>query len=201
MRSTPLRRSLSSGVGREDFSWKRAEAGMQGEEANFRRECKLLAKLVVQSRPSHDDGVPPPRLEIGGHGGPPQVLPKPNKPDYASPRAYRPIQLLECLGKLVEKTVARRLMFDCDKFSLMPPEQFGGVMAASCTDAGLSLTHDIENALNRGHTASLLTVDIKGFFDSINHRRLLLTLKDMDFPPVSYAGWIRSFPTARVCRR
>ena len=124
------------------------------------------------------------------------VLPKPNKPDYASPRAYRPIQLLECLGKLVEKIVARRLMFDCAKFSLLPPEQFGGAMAASCIDAGLSLTHDIESALNRGHTASLLTVDVKGFFDNINHRQLLFTLHSLKFPP-PILRWTESFLSDR----
>lgn len=116
------------------------------------------------------------------------VLPKPHKPDYAAPRAYRPIQLLECLGKLVEKIVARRLMFDCAKHSLMPPEQFGGVMAALCIDAGLSLTHDIESALRRGHTASLLTVDVKGFFDNVNHKQLVSTTTWaplQNFPPAS----------------
>jgi hypothetical protein len=28
------------------------------------------------------------------------VIPKPNKPDYSNPKAYRPIALLNCLGKL-----------------------------------------------------------------------------------------------------
>jgi hypothetical protein len=41
------------------------------------------------------------------------VIPKPNKKDYMNPRSYRPIQLLECLGKLLEKIVAKRLSFDC----------------------------------------------------------------------------------------
>ena len=89
-------------------------------------------------------------------------------------------------------------MFDCAKFSLMPPEQFGGVMAASCTDAGLSLSHDIESALNRGHTASLLTVDVKGFFDNINHEQLIRTIDSMGFPP-SISAWTRSFLSDRSC--
>lgn len=90
------------------------------------------------------------------------------------------------------KIVARRLMFDCAKYSLMPPEQFGGVMAASCIDAGLSLTHDIESALRRGQTASLLTVDVKGLFDNINHRQLICTIRDMKFPP-PILQWVSSF--------
>ena len=97
------------------------------------------------------------------------IIPKSNKPSYSVPKAYRPIQLLECLGKLLEKIVAKRMMFDCSHFNLIPPEQFGGVSGASCVDAGLSIVHDIEGALNRTLTASLLTIDVKGFFDSINH--------------------------------
>ncbi|KAJ4473959.1 hypothetical protein C8J55DRAFT_433411, partial [Lentinula edodes] len=37
------------------------------------------------------------------------ALRKPKKPDYSEPRAYRLIQLLECMGKVLEKVVARRL--------------------------------------------------------------------------------------------
>ena len=71
-------------------------------------------------------------------------------------------------------------------------------MAASCVDAGLSLTHDIEQALNRGHTASLLTVDVKGFFDNFNHRQLLFTLHSMGFP-APIISWTESFLSDRQC--
>ncbi|KAK7912203.1 hypothetical protein PG985_014684 [Apiospora marii] len=37
------------------------------------------------------------------------VLPKRNKPDYSRPKAYRPISLLPCLSKLLEKLFANRL--------------------------------------------------------------------------------------------
>jgi hypothetical protein len=37
------------------------------------------------------------------------VIPKPNKPDYSNPKAYRPIALLNCLGKVLEKLMASRL--------------------------------------------------------------------------------------------
>jgi hypothetical protein len=32
---------------------------------------------------------------------------KPQKPDYTIPKAYRPITLMECTGKLLEKIVAK----------------------------------------------------------------------------------------------
>ena len=124
------------------------------------------------------------------------IILKPNKPSYSIPGAYHPIQLLECLSKLLEKIVAKRLMFDCSHHHLIPPEQFGGVASASCIDAGLSLTHDIEYTLNRNLQASLLTIDVKGFFDNINHDSLIVILYYMGFPPqITY--WVRSFLSGR----
>ena len=37
------------------------------------------------------------------------ILKKPNKPDYSAPKAYRVIALLNCLGKVVERLMAKRL--------------------------------------------------------------------------------------------
>ena len=46
------------------------------------------------------------------------VLAKPQRPDYSMPKAYRPISLLECCGKLLEKIVASRLVHDLNLYSL-----------------------------------------------------------------------------------
>ena len=124
------------------------------------------------------------------------VIPKPNKPDYSNPHAYRPIQLLECLSKLLEKIVAKRILYDCSRLGLIPPEQFGGVSSASCPDAGLALVHDVHESLNHSLCLSLLTLDVKGFFDSINHDQLLMTLYEMGFP-LPTIKWVASFLTGR----
>ena len=34
------------------------------------------------------------------------IIPKPNKPDYSEAKAYRPVSLLECYSKVLEKIVA-----------------------------------------------------------------------------------------------
>jgi hypothetical protein len=34
------------------------------------------------------------------------IIPKPNKPDYSSIKAYCPIALLNCIGKVMEKLMA-----------------------------------------------------------------------------------------------
>jgi hypothetical protein len=48
------------------------------------------------------------------------VLRKPGKPNYSAPEAYRPISLLNTLGKLLEVVVARRLSFLAEKHGLLP---------------------------------------------------------------------------------
>jgi len=120
------------------------------------------------------------------------VIPKNNKKDMALPKSHHPIQLIECLGKLVEKIVARRIYFDLGKYDLMPFNQFGGRSNSSCLDAGLSLTHDIQTARKKDLVSSFLAVDIKGFFDHVDHGRLLDVLHHKGFPP-NIVRWVKSF--------
>jgi hypothetical protein len=47
------------------------------------------------------------------------VLRKPRKPDYAVPRAYYLILLLNILSKLLESVIARRLLYLAEKYSLL----------------------------------------------------------------------------------
>jgi hypothetical protein len=54
------------------------------------------------------------------------VLRKPGKPDYSIPGAYRPISLLNILGKLLEAVMARRLLYLAEKHGLLPDTQFRG---------------------------------------------------------------------------
>ena len=54
------------------------------------------------------------------HGALVIVIPKPNKPDYSVPKAYRPISLLECCAKLVEKIIACRFLSDINLLDLIP---------------------------------------------------------------------------------
>jgi hypothetical protein len=48
------------------------------------------------------------------------VVPKPNRADYTFAKNFHPISLLECLGKLLEKVVARLIYRDMDKHQIVP---------------------------------------------------------------------------------
>ena len=105
------------------------------------------------------------------------ALRKPKKDDYSLPKSYRPIQLLEVLGKALERIQAERLSYIAMKYNLIPPSHFGGVKGKSAEDALLASVHDIKAARNLGLAASALTFDISGFFNNVSHPILLDTLR------------------------
>ena len=124
------------------------------------------------------------------------ALRKPRKPDYSNPRAYRLITLLECLGKVLERIVARRLTYLAGKHNLIPSKQFGGRTATNTTDAVLAFTNDIQAAWNHGMVTTSLTFDIKGYFDFVNHNRLLCELRRKKIP-LPMVKWVASFLSQR----
>lgn len=105
------------------------------------------------------------------------VIPKPNKPDYTKAKAYRPIVLLNCLGKLLEKVIARRMQFDTQKFNIVHPCQFGGTIQHGTQDAGVQLVHNIQQAWKRGVDSTALLIDVAQFFPSIHHDMMASVLK------------------------
>ncbi|KAF8718609.1 hypothetical protein AX14_011709, partial [Amanita brunnescens Koide BX004] len=53
------------------------------------------------------------------------IIPKPSKPDYSILKAYRPIALLNTIGKLLTKILANRMQHDAAQYSLLHRDQFG----------------------------------------------------------------------------
>ncbi|KAF8631513.1 hypothetical protein AX17_005077, partial [Amanita inopinata Kibby_2008] len=83
--------------------------------------------------------------------------------------------------------------------NLIPTNQFSGCDKSSVIDTGLSLTHDIQAAWKNGLSLSFLAIDIKGYFDNVNHDRLLHMLKLLGFAPEIIA-WTKSFLADCVVR-
>ena len=71
------------------------------------------------------------------------VLNKPNKLDYSLTKAYCPISLLECTGKLMEKIVAKRVNHDITAADLLPMSQFGSRPHHNAVDAVATVVHRI----------------------------------------------------------
>jgi hypothetical protein len=125
------------------------------------------------------------------------VLPKPNKPDYTAPKAYRPISLLECCGKLLEKVIAKRIMHESNQLGLISPHQFGSRDYHCTTDAILAVTHNAESCIRSGTVGTLILFDIQGFFDNINPDRAIHMFELMGFSR-EVCEWIRAFLAPRT---
>ena len=109
------------------------------------------------------------------------VIPKPNKLSYNSSKLFRPIVLLNTLGKLIKKVIGNRLQFHVLSNSFIYQSQLKGLKSKSTTDTSLALTHFIHMEWVKNLTTSALAFDIVQFFPLLNHKLLLLILEKAGF--------------------
>ena len=97
------------------------------------------------------------------------IIPKSNKALYDSPKSFRPIVLLNMLGKLIEKVIGERLQFQMISKNVIHPCQLGSLKQCSTMNAGVVLTHLIYARWIKHFLTSILMFDIAQFFPSFNH--------------------------------
>ncbi|KAJ3550436.1 hypothetical protein NM688_g5079 [Phlebia brevispora] len=107
-------------------------------------------------------------------------LAKPGR-DHTKAKGYRPIILLDTLGKWFEKIIARRLQFDGQKFGILHPSQFGGTIQHSTTDAGVQLVHNIRQGWLANKDTTALLFDVSSFYPSLRHDVLVATMRKQGF--------------------
>jgi hypothetical protein len=99
------------------------------------------------------------------------VLPKPNKiiAQKATPGAWRPILLLNTVGKVVEAAFARRITNVAEAKHLLSNGQMGNKRGRSTDLAVRMVIEAVIEARKNGGVASLLQLDIKGAFDAVHY--------------------------------
>ena len=125
------------------------------------------------------------------------MLPKPGKRDLTSPRSWRPISLLSCLGKGLERLIARRIAWAAVHFRVLHYQQAGALPKRSAVDLVAALVHDIEIAFSSKKVATLVTMDIQGAFDTVMRNRLVLRMRGQGWPPF-LVQWVASFMQDRM---
>lgn len=123
------------------------------------------------------------------------ILRKPNKADYTSTKAYRPIALLNTMGKLLEIVIARRLTELAETNRLLPETQMGARRGRSTASALQLITeqiHTIWRLPGEPRVATILCMDITGAFDNASHIRLLHNLQKRQVPTL-IVNWVASF--------
>jgi len=88
------------------------------------------------------------------------IIPKPNKKLYDLPKVFRPIVLLNTVGKLIEKVIGERLQFNTASNEFIHPSQLRGLKFKTTIDAGVALTHIIHTGWVKNLSTSTFAFNI-----------------------------------------
>ena len=97
--------------------------------------------------------------------------------DRHNKTSYRPISLLSCVGKTMERTVNRRLQHHLEKNGLLSPSQSGFRKNRSTEDQVALLTQDIENGFQQKIKTLAVFVDLTKAFDKVWKDGILVKLQ------------------------
>ena len=95
------------------------------------------------------------------------MIPKPNK-NHKDPQNYRPISLLEVLGKTFERIYNKRLRSHLEDEELLSKKQFG-FRANRSTQSALNIMTNYLQINKRRYKTVLLTKDVQKAFDTVWH--------------------------------
>jgi hypothetical protein len=115
-----------------------------------------------------------------------KVLKKPNKSDYTTPKAYRPISLLSVFSKILEKLLINRIIFYLTSKNLLNERQYGFTPQKSTIDAIFNAKNFIEKTFERKGFALLIALDISGAFDNAFWAVILNNLREFKCPKNLY---------------
>src|SRR5436190_3842754 len=129
------------------------------------------------------------------------VLAKPGKTitQKQAPGGWCPIALLSTVGKVIETAVSRRVADAAEDHWLLPEGQMGNRREHSMELAIRVVTDAVYTAWAQNATTSLLQLDIKGVFDTVNHVRLLDMMRRKGYPPW-LVRWLQSYLEGRMAR-
>ena len=122
------------------------------------------------------------------------LLEKGGKRDLGLFRSYRVIGLLNCIGKVVEKVVAKVLSHYCEDYSKLHPGQMGGRKERSAIDAVATLVHVVQEKWEEKKLAAALFMDVKGAFDHVSKGQLLTQMVELGIDG-DLVTWTGSFLT------
>lgn len=120
------------------------------------------------------------------------VLRKPGKPDCTIAKAYRPIALLNTIGKALEFLIAKWITYLAKTHDLLPQNHFGACRSSSTEHTLDYLIERIYAPWNKKKIATALLLDVTGAFDNVSKDRLLHNPRMKKIDP-RIVTWIGSF--------
>ena len=82
---------------------------------------------------------------------------------------YRPISILTCFSKIIEKLIYRRLIHFFQKHHILYPNQFGFQSKTSTAHAMLDVVTSLYDSIDRNQYSGLVLIDLKKAFDTVSY--------------------------------
>lgn len=151
------------------LSLKPSAAGFDGVSAIIVKHVahSLCIPLTYLCNLSFELGVVPTSLKIA------RVVPVFKAGEKESVNNYRPISVLPCFSKVIEKIMFSRLYNFIAKHNLLYNYQFGFLPGRSTTHAILHFTCKVMEAFENNQYASGIFLDLSKAFDTLDHNILL----------------------------
>lgn len=122
-------------------------------------------------------------------------IPKPGK-DPTLPSSYRPIALLSCIGKLMERLVSTRLSWWLEEKLLLREEQCGFRPHRGTVDVLGQLEYHVCDTYRQHQVMTTIFIDLEGAFDTAPHEGILYKLAGMGITGATLA-WVQDFLAGR----
>lgn len=119
------------------------------------------------------------------------AIPKPNK-DATLPSNYRPISLLSCLSKLLERFILARIEAHLSTASIIPNQQFGFKKGHSTCHQLVRLVKQVRSNFTQGKSSGMILLDVEKAYDSVWQEAILHKMVQGNFP-MSTMKIVRSF--------
>ena len=108
-------------------------------------------------------------------------IPKPGR-DHTSVEGYRPISLLNCTRKIMEKIILNRMEWWIERRSALDPFQFGFRKRRGTAQCLFALVGEIQESFLSGNVAVAVFADIKGAYDNVDIPILLDLVRAKEIP-------------------
>ena len=128
-----------------------------------------------------------------------KIIPIHKSGDKDTPSNFRPISLLPCVSKILERIVQRQIVSYLHKHNILSPAQSGFRAKHSTISTLIKVTDDWFHAIDRKEYTGAVFVDLKKAFDTVDWDILLEKLRNIGINGKALL-WMESYLTGRVCR-